>query len=209
MGSYGAETWKPTMLLSNSPALAPFLRKARKAGKKKERTCRRYRDKEGRPRFSGTRKLKQSQKLGCNQLKLFTLLLVFRSICICMPFFVLPPRVYTAKFARSVVELFPKLYQKIPPMSLVPCLKCKCCRLYVNEVQLVAYNHDNPWCAFGQEVDERMPLVELSSTMEWTTWEEANLAPVLRYTRFGSQFQGVPEEWATFDSNVFGKLLNT
>ena len=63
MVTYGGETKKPTMLLTNSPGLCSMSNSSdkRKTDAAKKRLCRKYWDKQGRPRFHGTAALKQSQ----------------------------------------------------------------------------------------------------------------------------------------------------
>lgn len=72
MKNFGAPTLKPTMLLTNSSTLCNFQcgTGCKKVGSRARKPkvcrslCRRYLDRQGRPRFVGTRKLKGSQFLG-------------------------------------------------------------------------------------------------------------------------------------------------
>ena len=76
MKDFGSPTGKPTMLLTNSPAVCGFHKPkpVKKVLKKSKRNspakpvglCRRYVDRQGRPRFSGTSRLKRSQYFGHN-----------------------------------------------------------------------------------------------------------------------------------------------
>ena len=84
MKDHGSPTLKPTMLLTNSAAICKLHNakaekvgksrvsksKLRKKGKAKGQValCRRYVDKQGRQRFAGTKKLKESQTLSLNNL---------------------------------------------------------------------------------------------------------------------------------------------
>ena len=73
MKEYGANTLKPTMLLSNSRALrrlskASGTTKSKKSsGEPKPSLCRKYVDSKGRPRFHGTKALKRSQTFGLDR----------------------------------------------------------------------------------------------------------------------------------------------
>ena len=73
MGNYGSSTPKPHYLYSNSPAaleiwngkLKPGIRAGSKKGKKtSSRTTKRYTDKNGKPCWTGTRHLKETELLG-------------------------------------------------------------------------------------------------------------------------------------------------
>ena len=66
MRHYGAPSMKPTMVVTNQRVLAdldlgPVPKRKRKAAKA---TTKKYTDGGGKPRFSGTKRLKASQKLG-------------------------------------------------------------------------------------------------------------------------------------------------
>ena len=65
MRRFGAETMKRTMILTNHPALGRLRGKSGRALRRStlKRTTKRYRDRQGRSRFCGTRMLKQSQNL--------------------------------------------------------------------------------------------------------------------------------------------------
>ena len=67
MRYFGANTQKPTMVLTNSPPLKTLHGRRVKKGKKKSKSanplCRKYKSKSGKPSYCGTKWLKRSQKL--------------------------------------------------------------------------------------------------------------------------------------------------
>ena len=134
MKHFGAKTSKPTMLLSNLPAICRHHR-PRRQGKRKPRhqkkaisLCRKYVDKAGKPRFAGTARLKKSQSLGKktiagnhgNWLEIPEWMKtksyierLFETLCFwaCMLFHVISirpwPRIYPARFAAAMVHAIP------------------------------------------------------------------------------------------------------
>ena len=62
MQSFGARTLKPTMVITNSQVYARLRGRRLKRGKKS--LCRRHKNSQGKPAFSGTKHLKKSQNLG-------------------------------------------------------------------------------------------------------------------------------------------------
>ena len=79
MRHYGAPSVKPTMIITNNKtfwALNPGkLSRSKRRGTKP--TTRRYRDSNGKPRFSGTSRLKESQTLDVNLSNHFMVLLLY------------------------------------------------------------------------------------------------------------------------------------
>ena len=69
MSAFGGPSLKPTMLLTNNAGLRPLAQQSAKNKRApcKDRTTKRYLDKQGVTRFCGTAKLKASQPLCCSQ----------------------------------------------------------------------------------------------------------------------------------------------
>ena len=117
---------KRTLILTNQKILTRLATEAVKPQRAEcQPTTRRYKDKNGKTRYVGTSKLKSSQNLAffeqgvylkflkvcCSPPK--TLLMYFHVLLIQIGYLHL--RIYTGRFARAVMTLYPDVVQSPPP----------------------------------------------------------------------------------------------
>lgn len=105
----------------------------------------------------------------------------------------MPPRIYTPRFAKAVVNMVPQMkWESRESIPVAPPLH------YGRGVLLLCTVLTSPFQFPAAEANRIAPaeLPGFVSGLEWSAWEEAELADCLVYLRKSSKLV-IPNEWAS------------